>query len=360
MLRNKLHHSLAKRLAILPLVIPFTLSTALAANWTDGVRLNGFSNAIYQATNETVPIHGTAGKGGIDNRGNFTGTEFGINITAKVNDRVTLYSQIQGKNSENYKMYVDWAFIGIELSDTLTLRAGNIKFPVGLVNEYIDVGYLYPWLQAPNVIYSKVVPNGPQAIRDNYSGASLLFSNSIGDWTLGADLFGGEVKMDSANVRKTKGITLKANWNDEVLIQASTYAGLMENATPAAMNNKKHNVSTFGVKADINNIVFYSEFATVKMGTLTNMKATTWYATLGYRIGKWLPNFTYESFEKGQNTSLTQQNFSTLGLRYELMPNTALKVALTRIETKTGNGMFASTPSGNTANQFGLGLSVIF
>ncbi len=339
----------------------FITSTTLAEEWTDRVRLNGFANAVYQVTDEPVALHGESGKGGVDNRGNFTGTSFGFNITAQINDRITLYSQLAGGHEESYVLHVDWGFMGIELNDAFTLRAGNIKFPVGLVNEYIDVGYLYPWLQAPHSFYSQMVPNGPQATRDGYSGGSLLFADSFGDWTLGADLFGGEVKMDSADVRKTQGLTLKADWNDQVLIQASTYTGLMENATTnTAMNNQKHDVTAFGVKADVNNFVVYTEYANVKMGTLTNMKAKTWYATLGYRIDKWLPFFNYENFDKGEGSSLSQQTSSTLGLRYDLMRNTALKMELTRIKTKAGTGMFESTPNDNSTNQFGIGLSVMY
>ncbi|NOZ38004.1 MAG: porin [Gammaproteobacteria bacterium] len=363
MLPNTLHHSLIKPLIkkaiILPLVIPFATGTALAEDWTHKVRLNGFSDAIYQATDDSIPIHGASSEGGIDNRGSFAGTQFGFNITANINDRITLYSQISASHESKFVMHLDWGFMGIEVNDEFTLRAGNIKFPVGLVNEYVDVGYLYPWLRAPQSIYSEIVPNGPQVTRDGYSGASLLFSNSIGDWTLGADLFGGEVKMETADVRKTQGLTLRADWNDEVLFQLSSYNGLMDNATPVTMNNQKHEVTTFGVKADVNNIVLYSEYADVTMGTLAAMQAKTWYASLGYRIGRWLPIITYQNFEQGADAS-QQQTFSTLGFRYELMRNTALKMEFTRIKTKAGKGMFESTPTDNSTNQFGLGLSVMF
>ncbi len=333
-----------------------------AADWTDKVKLNGFANAIYQKTDESVALHGASGEGGIDDRGNFTGSSAGFNITAEINERVTLYTQMQGTHENRYAMHLDWAFIDIELSESFSLRAGNIKFPVGLVNEYIDVGYLYPWLQAPRVIYSDKVPNGPQAVRDSYSGASLLYSESYGDWVLGADLYAGEVKMESADVRETKGLTLRADWNDQVQVQASTYNGLMENATTLTqMNGKKHEVTTVGVKGDINNIVFYSEHANVKMGTLANMKAQTWYVSVGYRIGKWLPIVTYEDFEQGMSTATPQQqNFTTLGVRYELMPNTALKAEYSSIKTDAGAGMFDSVPSSNSSNRFGLGLSVMF
>ncbi len=332
-----------------------------AANWTDKVKINGFANAIYQQTGEQIAIHGASNEGGIDDRGSFTGTSVGFNITANINERVTLYSQLSASHQEGFTVQVDWGFIGIELSETFTLRAGNIKFPVGLVNEYADVGYLYPWLRAPSVIYSSLTPAGPQVVRDGYSGASLLYSESIGDWVLGADLFGGEVKMENIDVRETRGLTLRAEWNDQVLIQASTYTGLMESTTNAMMNGQDHDVTTLGIKVDIDNFVFYAEHANVEMGSLAIMKATTWYTTLGYRIDKWLPYYTYEDFDKGANSMSSQlQNFNTLGLRYELMPNTALKMEVTQVKTDIGKGFFTSAPADNSTRLYGLGLNVMF
>ena len=55
---------------------------------------------------------------------------------------------------DKYSTHADWAFASFTLSDEFTLRAGKIKFPVGLVNEYVDVGVNYLWISAPVLLYS--------------------------------------------------------------------------------------------------------------------------------------------------------------------------------------------------------------
>ncbi|MFV1984855.1 MAG: porin, partial [Thiohalomonadales bacterium] len=327
----------------------------------DSVTVTGFASAIYQQTDEAAALHGSSTEGGIDNRGSFKGSRLGLNITAEINNKIKLYSQLLGASgSGNYDLQVDWAFIDITLSDEFSVHAGKIKFPVGIVNEYVSVGYAYLWLEAPNVFYSTQVPLGPQVTREAYSGASILWSHSIEEWTLGADFFAGEVKMNVADVRKLRGITLRADWDDQVLIQASSYSGTMENSTiMPAMNQQPHDVNTFGVKVDINNIVAYAEIADVSMGAVSVMAASTWYTTFGYRMGKWLPHLTYENFEKDDPVS-EEQNFTTLGLRYDIMANTAIKFRLSKIKTIKGKGMFDTTPNDNSTMLFGFGIDIVF
>jgi len=143
----------------------------------------------------------------------------------------------------------------LELSENFDLRAGKLKFPVGLVNEYVDVGYANPWINAPISFYTSLgPPNGPQVTREAYTGASVLWEIPGDDWTFYVDFFDGEIGLEGTNVRQLGGLTFKADWNDEVLLQLSTYRGTMRNveiegfpAMAALMEGAKHEVSTFGI-----------------------------------------------------------------------------------------------------------------
>ena len=99
----------------------------------------------------------------------------GLTVNAKVNKRLRFASQMFASKKEEFDLHIVWAFADLSLTDELNLRTGKIKFPVGLVNEYRDVGYATPWIKAPVVIYSELgAPNGPQITREGYTGASLL------------------------------------------------------------------------------------------------------------------------------------------------------------------------------------------
>lgn len=349
-----------------------------AGSWTDRVTIDGFASTIYQRTDENVLLNGNAQHAGIDEKGSFQGTKFALNINSDITSRLRLAGQFIGRSDEDYQVQVNWAFASFALVDDLDLRVGKIKYPVGLVNEYIDVGYAYPWLQAPLVIYSREI-NGPQAVREAFTGASLLWRYELNeDWGFETDLFAGEVHLDASDVKYVRGLTVRADWQGLVQIQASNYKGIMQNADPDklgtimsnGMNGKAHKASLIGAKFDWNNVVFYGEWATVEMGTslmgnLHIMDSDSWYTTLGYRFGDLLPYYSYESLKQGDGDD---QKFSTIGLRWDFMKNTDLKLAVTRIKTSSDTskaamsrgGLFQRMPSDNNTLRFGIGVDIVF
>ncbi len=334
-------------------------ASSYAQNWADKLLIKGFMSTAYHRTNEAAFYNGKPTTAGIDEKGSFRGTKLGINLSARINDRIMLASQLLATAQDDYALNVDWAFVGLNIAEPLTLRMGKIKYPVGIINEYRDVGFSYPWIDAPESIYSTEAPNGPQATRAAFTGASFLWEKFVGETNYAIDLFGGEVNLTASDVRELQGLTLKADWDDKVLVQASTYEGTMANAslTPA-MNGKKHEVTTFGVKVDWNNYIVFAETADVKMGSLTAMKAKSSYITFGYRFDKWLPHITHQKFRQGQLDD--DQSTITLGLRYELADDTAVKFEVGKIKTYKGQGLFNSTPSKSSVNTVGFSIDVIF
>ena len=103
------------------------LQNAVAAEWTNRTTISGFSSAIYQKTNESSAFNG-ADHIGVGNHGSFNGTRIGININSKVNDKIRLASQfVSSQENNNFSTKLDWAFISIDLTDSLTLRTGKVK-----------------------------------------------------------------------------------------------------------------------------------------------------------------------------------------------------------------------------------------
>lgn len=352
-------------LAAVPLAVGLTVGSGTATaedNWSDRLSFSGFASANYNITDDGAPYNGEKGDGA-DSKGSFQGTRVGLNFNALINEQFGFAGQLFASEDEEFSVHVDWAFGTMKLTDDLNFRAGKIKFPVGLVGEYVDVGYAYPWITAPEVIYSELgPPNGPQIARESYTGVSLLGNRNTGDWTFGADVFGGEVNLDDGQVRKLRGITANADWNDLVLLQATYYTGEMnEVRSVPAMNGEAHKVWTVGAKADWNNVVVYSEYGHIEMGDIDAMESDNWYATLGYRFGSLLPFVNYQSLDKGKDASKSEQTTAAVGLRWDFMPSVALKAEISRIDTDKGEGLFApgSTP-GDEVMMYGLGLDTVF
>lgn len=333
-----------------------------AADWTDTVTLKGFASSVYQRSNATEAFNGKENVG-VDDQGSFSGTRMGLNVNAEINERFRFAGQLFGAKDEEFAVRVNWAFGVLSLTDQLDLRAGKIKFPVGLVNEYVDVGYALPWITAPAVIYSELgPPNGPQITRESFTGLSLLGRHGAGDWSLEADLFGGEVALEGASVRELGGLTLRADWDDTVQFQLSNYSGTMRGTGTVmggAMEGVKHKGTLYGVKADWHDVILYAERGDITMGDITAMEATNWYTTVGYRIGSLLPHLTYQSFEQGNVDD--EQTTTTLGLRWDFAPGVAFKLEQSLIKTDKGVGLFpqGSSPP-DTVNMTGFSLDMVF
>ncbi len=339
---------------------------ALAADWVERTDISGFYSARYSLTDEKAYFHGDR-ETGINEDGSFQGTKLGLVVSSQISDDVNVAVLLMSAaDHESFATHVDWAFASFRLNDEFTLRTGKIKFPVGLVNEYVDVGATYPWITAPVLLYSEETI-GPQATREAYIGSSLLWESYVGDWSLGGDLFFGQVDLDQMSVKGTLGVTARAIWDDTIEFQASTYQGEMNTdptGTLALMNEKDHSATLVGVKLDWNNIVAYAEAAQVKMDVVMMGRKTgdsdSWYATLGYRIGKLLPHITRQEWERGNGNN---QQISTLGAAYNLTDTMVLKVEQSRIELDdftNQTGLFSTSPTDGSVDMTSIAVDIIF
>ncbi|HHH35204.1 MAG TPA: hypothetical protein ENK48_00060 [Gammaproteobacteria bacterium] len=357
------HKRLLQAGAILGLVLPSQL--LWAETWVDRTRVDGFFSTRYSITDEKTAWLGDHDSAGIDKDGSFYGTKLGLNISSNLSDRVTVATQLfSAIQDDSYVVHVDWAFATFQLNDTLALRTGKIKYPVGIVNEYVEVGVTYPWIQAPVVIYSEQM-QGPQATRESYTGGSLLWDISAGDWAWTLDVFGGQVGLEMMDVRQMIGATGRANWDDTVIFQVSGYQGKMETDTSnpmmGPMNNQEHAAVVGGVKIDWNNWLVYSEVAKVTMdfedmAGVAAGDSDSWYATLGYRFGKWLPHVTYQDWERKNGDG---QQISTVGLNYNVSNQVVVKAEFSQVDTD-GDGLFEDTPENDSMNMFSLAVDTVF
>lgn len=375
-------------------------TAAKADDWWEKINLAGFATTTYQQSNDKVQWQprveepGVAGMpqvlpkytNGVDENGSLRGTRYGFNISAQVNDFTTINSQLFASQQEgHYALRLDWAVVSFQLTDEVAVRTGKIKFPVGIYNEYVSVGYAMPWIQAPAVIYSPE-PYGARAVREAYTGASLLYNAEAGDWVYDIDLFGGQVDFEDALLKNMIGLTAGANWDDTVQFQASHYQGTtypdLSNPMFMMINEQSNHTTVLSVKADWNDILFVYETSKVELdgvmaGVPTELMYTdSWYSTLGYQIGDFLPHYTYQSLEQGDGD---ENKISTLGLRWDVASSVAVKFELSRVSTVVGSqgiflgGLFgvesdvpAGTAGGNLikpaddVTMYGISVDVIF
>ena len=114
-----------------------------------------------------IALHGFVSQGafvstandylGHSERGSFEFLEAAINVSSQVTDRLRIGAQLFTRDLGpigNYTFALDWAHLDYRLRDWLGLRAGRIKIPFGLYNEFIDVDAARLHILPPQSVYA--------------------------------------------------------------------------------------------------------------------------------------------------------------------------------------------------------------
>jgi hypothetical protein len=94
--------------------------------------------------------------------GSFDLSEGGINFTREVTDRMRIGAQLFAQLLEpagNYLVRMDWIYLDYRFWDWLGLRAGRLKVPLALYNEFADIDAARVPILLPQSVY-------PQQVRE--------------------------------------------------------------------------------------------------------------------------------------------------------------------------------------------------
>jgi len=376
------------------------------------IQFDGFFTvgaARHNDKNGNVYI-GSLGDRGITHDITFeTDTRFGLQITSEIADNASVVAQILGTGTQsNFNAVVEWAYVDYEFNKYVSLHAGKIKQPVYLVNDYVEVGYAYPWIRPPSEVYYL---NNPL---NTVNGAEILFSFPLGKGQLSFQPYIGSNRDDIPNSGGTgyfeaegiAGIDIKyaapgflVHASDFHCRKVNTFGGFTTDAPalgPGAQVNVnlngvgKCNVASTGFNLDMSNVVVYAEWQ--KRTTTDGLSrpfgdTKAWYTTLGYRMGKWLPHLTFASIDGKASTyydpsnnagavtavgapapytpGVTTFNFPipiqtsvTAGLRYEVNDSSALKMEYSVVDVSKDPTDLANANQGFNYGLFDTSFSV--
>ena len=380
-----------KKLSLLAGTITALLATLpVSAVQFDGFMTTGVSWHDDKNKNRYI---GSLGDRGIQNDGSFeTDTRFGLQISSDVAENMSVVSQILGTGvNGNFDAIIEWAYVDYEFNDWLSIHAGKIKQPVYLVNDYVEVGYAYPWIRPPVEVYYQNNPlntvNGIEFLMQYPVGPGVIsfqpyFGSNKDDVpnTGGASFFEAE-NIRGLNVKYSgKGYSVHASgFTCDVKIQGgfSTQAQLAPppagtSAVKVDLNGEGQCVvNSVGFNLDMKNIVVFSEWQErLTDSTLSRPfgDQSAWYTTVGYRNGKWLPHITFASIDGTASTAtdangklavtcadascggvgtnlmnfpVAKQSSVTYGLRYDINDSAALKAEYSVVDVEKGNfGLF--------------------
>ena len=76
-----------------------------------------------------------------------------LQMSTDISDKLTATIQLVAKGADDWQPDVDWMYVTYKLSDSGTLMLGRRMLPMYYFSEYMEVGYAYPWVRPPANLY---------------------------------------------------------------------------------------------------------------------------------------------------------------------------------------------------------------
>jgi hypothetical protein len=299
-------------------------------------------------------------------------------VVSMDNQRYSLTAQAVSRGARDGKINLEWLYASARLNDTLTLQIGRKRLPMFYYSDTQDVGVTLPWTHLPPQLY------GWEAV--NYNGANLLIKQSIGSWSLTANVLAGAESIKDAgydriyNGRRSRtdakwnkilggDLTLQKDWFETrfVYIQSDTATrnvtgswdaatGTFDPTTAATSFTTGQKQRIFGAAFNIDYEAWMArtEFIHIARPGQTFKD----YASIvggGRRFGKWQLMLTQSRYwgsavvEAGGNpNALEAHQNRSVTLRYDLTTSSAIKAQLDFQRDQSGPGWGIARNGGAT------------
>jgi hypothetical protein len=337
----------------------------------------------------------------------------GGQIAARITPELSAVLQVIAEQNYDgtYRPHVEWANIKYQITPDFSLRVGRVELPTFLFSDTRKVGYTYPWVRPPIEVYG-LVP-----ITDS-DGADFSFRRSLGDLTnttqgsfvqLNAQQPGNRgaavsrASFNIANTTEYESLTFRLSYQ-HARLTITSLDGLLDTfklfgpqgtaiAEKYDSDDKPVVTEIIGASYDPGHWFLISEWGHARFNSFLG-ELTSWYASGGYRVGKFTPYVTYAhesaasnsdpgltlaglppalaglaaGLNAGLNTvleSIPTQATASIGVRWDFMKNLDLKLQAdhTRLGADSSGTLINLQPGlrlGSTINLFSVSVNFVY
>jgi len=187
---------LVSRFTLLLLIASITSFGALAKTSND-LQLSGFARLVggYLSTDE-------AKYEGYDNSFSFSQKSLAaVQADYTFNDYFSMSGQLLWHSDEGRQSGVEWLYLTYQPNASWQFNLGRLRTPLLKYSEVIDVGFAYPWLNAPQQLYSGY-------LFSQYEGANARYLGYYNEVTFSVELYWGDFDDDILNNGTSFGVTV--------------------------------------------------------------------------------------------------------------------------------------------------------
>lgn len=319
-----------------------------------------------------------------------TDTRLGLQANLRLTDELdgVLQGMSQYHSSGDFSPELMLAFVRYAPDPGLQLRAGRLGWDVDLLSESRYIGYAYPWIRPPVDHFG--------VLQLTYiDGADVTFTRPLGDDLIWARFFAG-----SSDSRFFMTDALEADFDAHHVLGGHLNYETGSWRFRAGYTRVRSEVSFSGTDADLigqlynvdanhylNYLIGFDELQIYSLGAAWSAgplqlqaiwnrdilaDGDTWldtgFVSAAWRMTQWTPYAmlsgvrTHDSREDPIGSNVGQHTWS-LGVRYDVITNLALKVQLDRIHTRVPGLLWRGTDGNwkdDHSNLVSLGLDFIF
>ena len=142
------------------------------------MEIHGFASQgfLYSNTNNWLTTNSSQGSAAF--------TDFGLNLSTRINDRLRLGAQLYDRNLGRLGQYhpsLDWAVADYRFTNWLGIRGGKVKTTLGLYNDTQDLDFLRTFALLPQSVYPTDVRDATIAHLGGDIYGNLALEHKLGD-----------------------------------------------------------------------------------------------------------------------------------------------------------------------------------
>ena len=328
-----------------------------------------------------------------------------------ISETLTVSGQLLAHSSSDRDSGIEWMYLNYEPTQNWRFKIGKLRTPFFRYSDVIDVGFAYPWITAPQQVYSGF-------LFSNYEGATGTYRFNVNAMNIEVEAYAGRYEGDftrtgnstALEVNDIRGLILTVNSGNLAVRASATQssdffadvpeftqfsaalenAGFADNAASLRFDSK---VTVYQANINYDTLDYFlaAEWVSISSGLLVIPKLDSYYVSAGYNFQSFQAHITYSisnspyeelvnDVPKGVSPGLDALSFGfdqvinnlpeyelnslTLGLRWDFRYNMAAKAEMTFLDGVPGENSFFSQitdPSfDRKATLYQLGVEWIF
>ena len=247
--------------------------------------------------------------------------------------------QLVSRGASDFTVEPEWAYLTYEFSDNFSIQAGKKRLPLFYYSDFFDLGYAYVWMRPPSDTYTWHILN--------YKGVNLTYTDEWGDWSVNANIYGGERKENINKFLtevfnrepttefwdKIRGAVFSTSY--EFLEIRASYmqyqTGLFPDDDIETVNTETKKFYGLAINMDFDDWFILSEYNEIHY---SSSEYKTMMGTIAKRIGDdYTVYFAYSSFNTTpENEFVEKHSTHSVGARWDFNDNAAFKMQLDSVK----------------------------